>query len=647
MTAILAFKNRGSGNQQLTRVNTGGGVAQSLGGPVRDANATLIDDNSRYWNIGHRSIQINDKVFVVYRNASGRVAVSEFVPDAQALILSGDPTGGGTPIPLQGETVTQAVSGATGVLVEDYIAGDNYIHVKNVSGTFDAVNSCTFSTATSSTTPTSVEINGGECFRRFQGAVTLKSTESFTGAHHYVSPNNKVNFAFLYIHSSNSMRGVVYDSDNDTFSESANLLTEDSSFVAASIGFKNTIYFKHTTGSVYYLSVYNPATESVTNVAMPGNPGTSTPTQQIQQANLAVIKDRVFTVGYTDAGGTGTYDLLEVTGGTPTVLFTTSSAADFNSFRFAWTWQGRDDNAIYLQLQSAFTVQKLVYRFYIDDAGVVQKNMEFVLAPTTTFADLIFPPALETATSNAAGYFFRTNEDNQLNPDFICHAGSTGGAVSEYNMETWANLDSGLVATFNGTLGQVDDVVFQNAPALSVGEVIRNNTTNRAYKVAAVSGVNVQLTSFMDAGGDATSTDSAVSVMSPWIFQASTTGSAGLAFPSNNSGGGGYTYTPGEHTFKLVSRLGTPGKEKFTFTLHSDSGTLGVKVSFFYRLIDGVDRQATVSDNVGAGTSIVSNEMLGCIADNGATVYELSWNQSTDSVESGASVEWTPSVEVE
>jgi hypothetical protein len=359
------------------------------------------------------------------------------------------------------------------------------------------------------------------------------------------------------------------------------------------------------------------------------------------QSSLAIINGRVFENRHRGA----LWQFSEVTGATTVIKFSTVANNATDPARAAWCWAGKDDNALYTMFEQD-SVVKQVDRFYIDDLGVVQKNTEFNFNPTNRFILDILPAALQNVT-NTSAYFFRNNEDDQLNPTFLAHAGAATGDLSQYNLETWTDLDSGLSATFNNTIGNADDVVFQNtvAASLSVGDVIRNNTTNRIYEVAAVSTTDVQIASFLNAGGDATATDSAVSKMTPWTLAAAASGSAGMAFPADNRGGGGYTYAVGEHTSKLVTRVGLAGKERFTFTLHSDSGILVVKVSFFYRLDDGVDRQCTVS-NPSVGAPLNGNVNEGLTADNGVTEYELTWDQNTDGVASGSSVEFFIKVDV-
>ena len=647
MTGIMISHQRGSGDVTLGTVSTGGAAVTSIGSKVRDAHATLSLNNEEHWGPSHRAIQVNNKVFILYRDTASKLAISEFSPNAQSLLLAADPAGGGTPtLPTAGLTVTQAVSGATGVLLEDYIASDNYINIKTVTGTFDAVNSCSFSGGTTVTvTPTSVENNGGEFFRRTVGLIsnTLSQTSSFTGAHHYLDSNNDLNFATLYMSTSGTF-GVTYASATDTFTESASL--HSNTFIermGASVGFKNTIYFWYAQSFNYLIGVYSPLSNSVVINFQGSDSGTGTGVFSAKvsvQSSLAIINGRVFENRHRQAR----WLLSEVTGATTVTKFSTVADNVTDPARAAWCWAGKDDNALYTMFEQDGVV-KQVDRFYIDDLGVVQKNTEFNFNPTNRFILDILPAALQSVT-NTSAYFFRNNEDDQLNPTFLAHAGAATGDLSQYNLETWTDLDSGLSATFNNTIGNANDVVFQNtvAASLSVGDVIRNNTTNRIYEVAAVSTTDVQIASFLNAGGDATATDSAVSKMTPWTLAAAAPGTAGMAFPADNRGGGGYTYAVGEHTSKLVTRVGLPGAERFTFTLHSDSGSLTVKVSFFYRLDDGVDRQCTVS-NPSVG-SMNGNVNEGLTADNGVTDYELTWDQSTDGVASGAAVEFFIKVDV-
>jgi hypothetical protein len=652
MTGIMISHQRGSGDVTLGTVSTGGAAVTSIGSKVRDAHATLSLNNEEHWGPSHRAIQVNNKVFILYRDTASKLAISEFSPNAQSLLLAADPAGGGTPtLPTAGLTVTQAVSGATGVLLEDYIASDNYINIKTVTGTFDAVNSCSFSGGTTVTvTPTSVENNGGEFFRRTVGLIsnTLSQTSSFTGAHHYLDSNNDLNFATLYMSTSGTF-GVTYASATDTFTESASL--HSNTFIermGASVGFKNTIYFWYAQSFNYLIGVYSPESNSVVINFQGSDSGTGTGVFSAKvsvQSSLAIINGRVFENRHRQAR----WQFSEVTGATTVVKFSTVADNVTDPARAAWCWAGKDDNALYTMFEQD-SVVKQVDRFYIDDLGVVQKNTEFNFNPTNRFILDILPAALQNVT-NTSAYFFRNNEDDQLNPTFLAHAGAATGDLSQYNLETWTDLDSGQTAIFRNTIGAVNgagtaDVEFVGdvSASLSVGDVIRNNTTNRIYEVAAVSTQYVQIASFLNAGGDATATDSAVSKMTPWTLVAAAPGTAGMAFPADNRGGGGYTYAVGEHTSKLVTRVGLAGKERFTFTLHSDSGSLVVKVSFFYRLDDGVDRQCTVS-NPSVGGSLASNEVSGWTADN-TTNHELTWDQNTDGVASGAAVEFFIKVDV-
>ena len=644
MTGIMISHQRGTGDVTLGTVSTGGAAVTSIGSKVRDAHATLIANSESTYGPSHRTIQNNNKVFILYRNTATKLAISEFSPDAQSLILAADPAGGGTPLPVAGETVTQAVSGATGVTLEDYVAGDDYINIKSVTGTFDTTNSCTFSTATSSTTPTSVEDNGGEFFRRLESSDTLEQIDSFTGGHHYLDSNNDLNFSTFYM-SPTASYGVKYASATDTFSETAALTGAlGCAAMGSSVGFKNTIYFKYVWSVSRVVGVYNPISDALVVTVAGSAQSTAFATISVQSP-FAITNGRVYTAEWGHNGGfsnIGQCVLNEVTGGTVTQKFLYQDVTGIlYPARTTWIWIGKTDNAIYTCFEED-SIVKQVDRFYFDDLGVLQKNTEFFNTPTNRFALNILPASLSDGNTNSVCYPFRNNEDDQLDPTYLVHVGSATGDYSQYNLETWTDLDSGLTATFNNTIGNANDVVFQNTVAgvLNVGDVIRNNTTNRIYEVAAVSTTDVQIASFLNAGGDATATDSAVSKMTPWAFVAAATGTAGMCMPADNRGG--YTYAVGEHTSELVTRVGLAGKERFTFTLHSDSGTQAVKVSFFYRLNDGVDRQCTIS-NPSVG-SIVSNENTGLTADN-TTNYELTWDQNTDSVGSGTAVEFFIKVE--
>ncbi len=97
-----------------------------------------------------------------------------------------------------------------------------------------------------------------------------------------------------------------------------------------------------------------------------------------------------------------------------------------------------------------------------------------------------------------------------------------------------------------------------------------------------------------------------------------------------------------EDELDISIELLTPvlGAEEISFRLYSPSGTETVKVSFFFDTDGETSNTLCTLQNASAGT-IVSNEITGLTANNGATLYTVEWDAPTDGLSQGQRTQLT------
>tara|TARA_R110000824_G_scaffold49501_5_gene139028 strand:- start:206 stop:2176 length:1971 start_codon:yes stop_codon:yes gene_type:complete len=615
MPTMLGVAFQGASFFKATRTAfAGSGTTDLYGALLREPND--VNTVTRWEYVSSLCAQLGAEVYLLVTKTSQTPRVYKAYDGAVKLILSADPTGGGTPIPLSGETITQAVSGATGTLVEDYRVGDDFIIVDAPSGTFDAVNSCTFSTATSSTTPTSVEDNGGEFAIDWESANTLQTnfTASSSGFAHGLK-NEKPTLGFAYIDnvSNGNIWSVVRNPSSGLWEENDSLVNSTQQWRknGSTLVHRNSVYWTH------QLSSSDNVTQVVTMNIGTGacSVGTIFPGSNTRSNGLVVWNGRVF-CGVVSS--TSSLELYELVGASAVKI------ADLGTGGIGWVvnegvtpWVGRDDNALYFMTRNSGSKNQVV-RFYLDSNGdiVISCPPSCQNNNVVDISGVMLPSAIRSGVAaDSHGVWLIDTDSVPATPATrIWFYNGSQVAGTEYKWTNFIDLDSGLTATVSGTIGSANDLVFQNtvAGSLAVGDWVWIKTLGSAFRVAAVATVNVQLENHTptSSGGTAlvqptppagTSIIGKAQVMS--TESGTEAGLTGVALPYGDLGGG-KVHTPGEIFAEFNAQDPAVGGVAMTFTIFdpfSNSAGGDLTARGWWMKEDGTYGQMTLL-SVGQGT---------------------------------------------
>jgi hypothetical protein len=204
---------------------------------------------------------------------------------------------------------------------------------------------------------------------------------------------------------------------------------------------------------------------------------------------------------------------------------------------------------------------------------------------------------------------------------------SIGGTLAKHVYNGWLNLDGGSPATWNGTAGSTDDVVFSSPHGLSVGDWIRHNDTNRAFYVSAINSTT-EATISNALSQTIPSISSVTSVMQA-LTSSVVGGSSGVMIGCTSvSGGGGKIFASGENHPVIVGIAPAIGGEELSYEVYG-SGTVKISGYWFNRL-SGEYGEMTLAAPTGGSSSLNGNVVENVDADDGLTTYTVRWDANAD-----------------
>lgn len=621
MTALATLNTYSGSLQQVVILNTESATGQNMGGPLQ---REPVFGTFPLHRRTHRVAQSAGKLFTIVYSAIGQMAVYEFDPDAISLDLSADPSGG-TTLPVAGDTVTGGTSGATGTLLEDYVAGDNFLVIEVTSGTFVAESLTIVGGTSGSNTATSTAVNdrGGEHF------IVFKDTciGAISGLHHSRTPAGDVTLHGLYRRSGNDVYVAVYDSATDTWSGQLIGVLGGASGgrVGASICDQNTIYWYNWffgSGNPDYVVTHNTLTGATTIAALP-----TASTELDEGACFLSWEGGVYALVADDSGSDPTH-LMEITGGSPVIIDTVD---EINNYSTIAGFVSPDDNALWLLgLSDTAGIANVCRWVKRADGTVVRTSGVNPTALNESIGGALLPVALQPPV--ATGFArFRDIEDTpgQIKVRLYFSSSIGAGAFSEYLYNPAAQVDSGLAATFNGT----STVTFQNDVSAELAAddwiIVWAEKDKFAFRVDAVVGPSVTISSLGDVNNVIPTGDFEVRKVQILSSFGANPNSVGCVFPDAEDFSGGHIFTVGEIEAVPLSRTPVVGGVRQFFKIF-DPGNNGftdrvAELYFFNKETQQIQRGTIVNSS----GSVVSNQATGLTAD-GATVEYIDWDAEAD-----------------
>lgn len=624
-------------------VRVQGTVATALGGKLdRATNYTAQAANGL--GVSHGAKQApNGKVYARHCDGDGQAPyVTEFFPTALKIYLTGDPVGG---TPVKGDTVTGDTSGATGTLIEDYQAGDNFVKFVPTSGTFQDGENVTFSgtetaTLTGSGNP---ESNGGEHGETFVGSFTVDtggSVPMMSGIHQYVRSDGKIGLAFMYKDnaSSTTVRGCVWDPNTELWSDIL-ITTSAVNFVRSGPSYSRdgVIHWRvgtqtnpiATNGA--YIVAWNPGTNSYAQGVLSG-------TLSDWRHNIVEWNGDLYTMSATSSFGVEKPRLYRVTGGS-VVLVDEIPQVTANWNRTYNLTVGQDDNALYC-FSSRSGVARIA-RWHLDEDNNVVRDSIVSTGDTDGIENAVAAPSLQSGLSGLQHY---TNfMDLETTPGSVTHyfwMSDNAAAAKQYQYVPWTNLDGGSSASYVSTGAFTAEITFSADPALAVGDWVRNVTTNQAFRVTAINVGGdpkvIEVTGNSDSG-NAPGTGSAVwQKANQWTEISASGGQVGVAITNDLEGNGGDIFTTGERHIGISNVIGLPGAEQLSYVPRSDTGTDNVTIAGYFMTKDRTYGQMTLQ-NPSEG-SVSGQTIINVTANNAEKTVE--WDSDGDGAPSEVVRRW-------
>jgi len=612
----------------------------------------------------HRSIQFRNNQYIIFASGSGTwegdLRIYKKSETALKILLTGDPTVG---LPVAGDTVTGVNSSATGTLIEDYYAGDNFIKYEPTSGTFqdsEVVNFTGSGSNSATTTASSNPIdNLGEWgvvwdsvvnSPNLSGKVTTGDQAYCSGLYHVIGSNGKHTLGAMWCTSTDVWYSLLRDSESETWT-AVNISARTGTTaqgIGHSIFHKGSIYlfgYEESASDVAILYTMDPVSGALTQATR----GTTDPDDNHtnHMSRFVVWHDRVWLAHWSDTGDKT--KIYEVTGGTFNIMGTIVGSG-FGSNNNAFLYVGPDDNALYVLFDRSGVIH--LGRWIMDTDGStpirtcpINSNTE---GTGLGLNSLMLPAAVRTGL--VAAWTLCPFTDMETTPGtlvqrlFFFDGQQNIVGPASYAHTNWSSVDSDLAATWNGTTGNANDVVFQNSVAatLAVGDWILHVLTGKVFRVEAVSTTNVEISNQGTAavgGFDIVQTvptdSSAVTKAETWASTAGATPNlVGIALPSDDAGGGGYIFTPGEISADYVGNDLLISNVRIKYTIN-DPASLGLTdrvARGYYLKTDRTLTQMTLSNT--SGTQ-VGNTDTALAADNGVTEHYFDWESPTDGIANG------------
>jgi hypothetical protein len=122
------------------------------------------------------------------------------------------------------------------------------------------------------------------------------------------------------------------------------------------------------------------------------------------------------------------------------------------------------------------------------------------------------------------------------------------------------------------------------------------------------------------------------------ITSVDTGGDVAHSFPSTNSSGGEYVWTPGQNDVLVTAILSDSGG--YILTLKGTGGGTGKVIRIYYSKTGGPERTlGTLTTPVTGGSASISAGTLIGVAADGTTEYTVKWDMEADSIASGERVQ--------
>lgn len=640
-----AYATTASTGRQVVRVPLNGlGSSTPIGGPLRREAFNVVPETTALLSSCEGNLVISKfgNIFCVSGVEGGYGRIYKYYRGYKCLLIDADPSGGSS-LPLKGDTV----SGSTGegVLAEDYVSGDDFIVIQETTSGFVDGETVTITGPSSGSNTAdligsgSVVENSGEWGAVYTGTRALLSSSPCSGLIPFTNGEGRssIGCAFHTSVVNEKFVSVVYDVVNDRWFEAT--------VTGTSLNILDSCIWSSARGSVYVVgregsgntlstAVYNFNSNSYGEANFATGTGNYTAGQSIDWEGLQV---------YSRVNAPNSIELHSIS--TPGLNLLASNwgsddwAGSYGPTNIPGAFVG-GDNALYVlaRQNQHFTVA----RFHQEDGNLILDIRGSVNTSDYTYLrQILLPDALDVINSTQ-NVHVSTILDLQTDPDnptwrYLFRTSNTGG-YAELTWGGWTDLDSGSVATWDGTT----TVTFGSdvSSELAVNDYIRHNTTNRAFIVSAISMDGTEVT-IINESTDPTgaviansipSTNSAVSVLEQMNLVADyTDGGVLQGHPGVQimDGGGERYWSEDQLTIDDYRIVSTGSGLRYEFTLKSGvspSETRNVKLVYTNPSDSSVYGTGTLSS---ASGSIVGNEVQGCVAD-GSTVHYLVWNASAD-----------------
>lgn len=640
MGTMLGLAHRGGAFLQVTQTALGGSGTNDLYGALeREPQQAVVDGG--WERIGSMVSQLGDDIYALASRGGVTPRVYKGFDGAILVRTDGvDPT---PTLPLKGETMTQG--SVTGVLAEDYKAGDDFFVVTGeIGGSFGA-GTVTFTTGDDAVL-VSRESNGGQFGIEAEASIAGKTATLMvsSGLHHGVK-SGKPTLGYIYVDNSQNIHSVVRNPSNGLWEENDTLLQYPDSTMSRNCGsviHRNTIYWL-TTGGGTADDVFFMTFNIGTGIATVGSILSFGAGSYL--SHPVIWNGRIFFAGAKSGNDMSIY---EITGGAAIqVLSLPQGLGSWDITSAPTGFVGTDDNALYWVARQTISHNQVI-RLYDDGNDIV---LSCPAAVTNSLAgdvgEALLPATIRTSISDSShGNAFL---DLELTPGtkiqrFWHYNGVLVGAT-EFEYVEAIELDGGLVATVSGTIGSANDLIFQNSVAgvLSVGDWVILGTQNSCFRVAAVSTVNVRLASLTTVSSPTgiairqptptagSEVISKVQIMS--IESGLEGGLAGVALPHGDMGGG-HIYTIGEISGEIDGQLGVSEGVQIEFSIYdpfSNSAGGDLEARGYFMKEDGTFGQMTLV-SVGQGNETTPNTNDSLSPGSGNTFV---WDSTGDGVTNG------------
>lgn len=656
MASILLKEYRGA---SIAVFSINGTTASQVGGDFRretsSGDGTEVDD--RHEN--NQVIQNYGRLFAWHTSTTSTSRIYRFDGNASSGDISGL-----TGLFRRGETIIGLTSSATATIVDSSVAGDDFLIVGSINGTFTIGETVVGQTTSATAVIASAFAQGGAA--GFEGewyvdhtiSSTLEGTLANTGLYAIQNDGTSGNISGLYVTSDNFFRAINYNSENDEWTETDDLLAtvnaRDEWGRGNVVG--SSIIFTYETASVSSMATvfYNASTNTAGLVTR----STASGAGDENAFGNPIIQwlGRIFMV-VSVAGSTQDINLLELVGGIWNSIIFFNGAATAGVTEFKGSHEGGTllliaRNSLYMIFLAdlngggggnGWGVFKLTNKNgnITCDNVPAENGTNLNNTDTPKMADFMLPASLSLGNASLTQddvrwRAFLDQEANDPDGDDIqqlYHVGNPDGGITD--ILTWGGVEDisdqpGVTYTWDGTT----TVAFTSGgTVVTTEDWIGLKTDDQLFRVTAVGASTITIEN------PASRTIPSGSGTSEILLATSSVGSnlsiAEMAFSENTARGGGERiFVKGELDIAITGVTPNSSGQLITFICFSDNGSTTVNAEFFFggNLLTTPNTQCTLS-SPSSGT-LVGNQIQGLTADN-TTEYSVTWLTGSDSVSDG------------